>query len=349
MKKTLLTIAAIAGALVAVGQGPNPLANPQVHGITAAESPIEVGQTTTTTFDVGNDGDDPIPAGGASFNISFPPNVSVNQSSLDFDGGDAIFTPTWTVIAGTGTFLQLDVTGAGIPAMVLGGPQTHFTMTVDIVGAVAGTVPLQQTSNALPEPLIAGNAQSSDDNAFGPIQVVPAGAFPIKLISFTGKLAGEHMALLHWEIGNPDKFSHFELERSAGGAGFVKVASQKLSEASRYQQEDDISNIKGRVLYRLSMVDLDGSASLSTIVMLQRNGAGNTFLLYPNPAGEKVRVTGISGDAGYSIYTLEGKLAATGDLKASKPDIALDGLASGAYWIRIATPDQIQTLKLIRK
>lgn len=348
MKKIIILFCTCLGAWSAHAQN-NPNANPQVHGINAAQSPIQVGQTVTTTFDVGNSGSDPIPAGGASWNISFPPNITVDQASLFLDGGDLIFTPTWTVIAGTGTFLVLDVVGAGIPAMTFNGPQTQFTMTVQITGAVAGSTPLQQTSNALPNPLIAGNADAGDDNASGPIQVVPAGTLPVNLLSFTSKRVNEHTAQLSWEVSDPDRFSHFELERSADGQAFSKVATIKLSAAQQYEQDDDISQIRDKALYRLRMVDRDGTSRLSAIVALSRSGANHELALYPNPAADEVRVTGLTGDGRYTIYTMEGRLAGNGVLKAGKPVIAVNGLAAGAYWFRIEAQGQLQILKMLKQ
>ncbi|RQO29633.1 hypothetical protein DBR32_15640, partial [Taibaiella sp. KBW10] len=120
MKKIILVLSLLCGTLAAKAQN-NPNANPLVWGINAAVSPIQVGATTTTTFSVGNNGADPIPAGGATFSVSFPPNVLVNQATLNMNGGDAIFAATWNVLPNIGTFLTINVIGSGIPAATFMG------------------------------------------------------------------------------------------------------------------------------------------------------------------------------------------------------------------------------------
>lgn len=347
MKRTILVCTALLGAISLKAQSPN--ANPYVLGINAAASPIEVGESTTTTFDLGNNGSDPIPAGGATFNVSFPPNVTVDQASLDLDGGAGIFTPTWTVIAGTGTFLQLDVSGTGIPAFTFGGPQTLFHMTVQITGATAGGPALQQTINALPNPAIAQNANAGDDNAFGPIQVVPSSALPITLISFAGKLIGQATARLDWQVAAPDHFSHFELERSTDGRTFSKVATIKLATQDKYQHDDDIKGLHDNVLYRLRMVDLGGTSGLSQVVYLKPGKAGDVLSVYPNPAVDKILVKGITADARYTVHTADGRLMKAGAISATDPGIDISGLAAGTLFVKISIGARAETVTVIKK
>lgn len=333
MKKTILTCAILSGALSLKAQN-NPAANPVVWGINAAASPIELGDTTTTTFDLGNNGNDPIPAGGAVFSISFPPNVTVDQSTLNMDGGAGIFTPTWFVDA-SGTYLTLDVSGPGIPAFTFLGPQTIFHMKVIITGAVVGSTPLQQTINARPEPDIAQNANAGDDNANGPIRVVPVGALPINLLSFTGKRMDGHTARLQWEVADPDRFSHFELERSADGKVFTKVARVMLTEQTKYQHDDDISGLSGNVLYRLRMVDADASFKLSNIVSLRLTDNGEKLSVYPNPATSSVQISGFPAGATLRLMDVAGHVVSEKVAAGSKEHIDLSSLPSALYYVQV--------------
>jgi len=337
MKKTILTCAILSGALSLMAQN-NPDANPLVNGITAAASPIHVGDTTTITFDLANNGPDPIPAGGAEFSVSFPPNVRVDTLSLNMDGGDAIFTATWFIDTTTtgqvaGTYLYLNVSGAGIPAFTFNGPQTFFHMTVTVTGAVVAT---QQLSiNARPEPAIAQNADAGDDNATSEIQVIPAVPLPVTLLSFTGKRTDGHTARLQWEVADPDRFSHFELERSADGKVFTKVAKVMLTEEARYQHDDDISGLGGNILYRLRMVDADASFKLSDVVSLRLKDNGEKLSVYPNPATSSVQVSGFPAGATLRLTDVAGHLLSEKVAAGSTERIDLSSLPSALYYVQV--------------
>lgn len=340
MKKILLTIAVLAGTLTAIGQ-PNPNANPFVDpAIQSSANPLEVGQTVTATFTFGNNGTDPVPAGGAQWNVSFPPNVTVDQASLNLTGPG--FATSWNVMPGTGTFLTLVPGPAGVP------PGLVIQGTVQLTGASVGTD--QMTINALPNPGVAQNTNPGDDNAARPFQVVAAGTLPVHLLSFRGRLTDKNTARLDWKVANADKFSHYELERSVTGKEFSKVVSVKHTAQQEYRYDDDISSLKGqKVWYRLRMVDMDGSFSLSPMVLLETGHATAEITAYPNPATGSFTVTGIRGIAEFTLVAMDGRLLQSGKLDAARPEIDIKTLPAGAFLFNIVSEGQQKTIKMIRK
>lgn len=346
MKKIILVLSTFLALASAHAQN-NPNANPLVWGINAAASPIRVGDTTTTTFSIGNNGADPIPAGGATFNISFPPNVTVNQSTLNMNGGAAIFSASWTVMPGTGTFLTISVIGSGIPASTFMGPQVRFDMKVVLTGAVAGNAQ-QQTLNVANDASIAQNLNAGDDNANGPIQVVPATVLPITLESFTGVLSDPSTARLDWKVSHASQFSHFELERSNDGLKFSKIATLPYTQSDNYTSYDKtVSSCGAKALYRLRMVDNDGSFKLSDVVQIRLQKATQEISLFPNPASHEIRLEGLSGAAQVNIYSIDGRSMLQSEVTNAQA-IDISTLPAGIYTVTIKDQQGNKSLKFTK-
>ncbi len=346
MRTIILILSILCAADLAQAQN-NPSANPLVWGINAASSPIQVGQSTTTTFSLGNNGADPIPAGGAAFNVSFPPNVTVNQSSLNLDGGAAIFSATWTVIPNVGTYLKLNVVGNGIPAATFMGPQVRFDMTVSITGAVAGSAQ-QQTINAEYDAGIAQNLNSGDDNANGPIEVTAA--LPITLHSFAATLVDRENARLDWVTGMANLFSYFELERSQDSKHFHTVKTINYNGDASYSCVDNtIGTLQDRVYYRLKMVDNDGSFKYSDVVLLYLKATPQEISVFPNPATDVVTLKGLSGTATLELYSVDGRAIFSRTFNKTQELVDISSLSPGNYNLKISDQNGSKTVILIKK
>src|SRR5882757_670562 len=330
------------------GQANNPNANPAVASVGTDKSPITVGEITTVRFLFGNTGSDHIPAGGADFTISFPSDVRVDTTSLNYDGGSSIFLANWyidsTSMQDYSTYLVLHVTGSGIPAKVLFGPQTIFNMFVSVNGRLANT-PVGSSQlysiNAVNDALIAGNLiTGSDDNASGPQSVLAAtpGPLPIILYSFNVTKTGDN-SLLDWSTSQESNSNRFDVLRSADGIVFNTIASVKAagnSTANKVYSLVDTKPLRGKNYYKLKMIDIDGAFKFSEIRYL--NFVDRLSIkVYPNPSTDIVyidmtlKLTGkpvqldLSGVTGQVVFSK--RIANTA--KTEKLD--LKGFASGMY------------------
>jgi hypothetical protein len=63
--------------------------------------------------------------------------------------------------------------------------------------------------------------------------------------------------------------------------------------------------------------------------------------LYPNPARDKIRISGIDNATSLTIYSAAGKLMYTDNSTSSKAEIDVSGLPSGLYMIKFETNQQI--------
>jgi len=332
MKKALLLLAFLSASLVTRAQNAN--ADPVAIDIAANPDTIVVGSTAAVSFTLGNMGTDPIPPGGATWNIIFPGTLTVDQASLN---GANMFSTTWNVIPGGPTILVLEA------AQVL-PPGMQVTMTAQVTGANAGQEQLQlfAGSNAP-----TGNTDMANDNAVGNITVTPATPVPIELISFKGSLADHRTARLNWQTGNAVQFARFELERSVSGV-FEKVATIPCNGQYQYELNDPIDGLAGNIFYRLRMIDQDGSSRLSPVVLVHAASVQEGLSLYPNPAANHLSIKGVNAATAYTIRTWDGRSVKTGILNAAGAPIDISTLPPGNYLVEIVTEDGCSILKMAK-
>ena len=67
--------------------------------------------------------------------------------------------------------------------------------------------------------------------------------------------------------------------------------------------------------------------------------------LYPNPAGNEIRIGGLTTELPYEIYSEQGQLLIKGKTSG---EIHLGQLASGHYHLRLRDKDRFVVLKLIK-
>ncbi len=107
---------------------------------------------------------------------------------------------------------------------------------------------------------------------------------PVKIISFTSLLELKTVHL-NWEVTSEVGVEKYAVERSSDGRHFAEIISvaataENLQRAT-YTAKDDAPR-HGENLYRLKMVDRDGSIAYSRIVG-QHVDQGISVVLFPNP------------------------------------------------------------------
>lgn len=162
---------------------------------------------------------------------------------------------------------------------------------------------------------------------------------PIRLNDFTGKNAGS-VNNLDWETSSEVNFSHFELQRSADGTSYSKLAtisSKGITTGSRYSYTDE-HPVDGKNYYRLNMVDRDGKSAFSDIVVLvAQSGTGLAVHVHPNPVSQQlnVEITGTRDvNARIMVLDIAGKVLQTIPANNNIVSVDMSRLSSGIYMIR---------------
>jgi hypothetical protein len=106
------------------------------------------------------------------------------------------------------------------------------------------------------------------------------------------------------------------------------------------------------IYYRLLQADQDGSTTLSHVIALNNSTSpGAAVSLYPNPAHDRIAVTGITEHTHMEIYDISGVLCFSGTPAATPGGILLDisSLKAGPYLLHYTLPGQkTNTLKFAK-
>ncbi|HMP87250.1 MAG TPA: T9SS type A sorting domain-containing protein, partial [Lacibacter sp.] len=117
---------------------------------------------------------------------------------------------------------------------------------------------------------------------------------PVKLLSFNGNSHNQKVTL-NWMVDMNEDADSYEVEKSTNGRDFSKVAL--VFPTNKQGVESYIYNAaapaQGKELYRLKLVDKNGTISYSRILAFQAAGAAtaNTLRIAGNPAGGQLNVS----------------------------------------------------------
>ncbi len=167
---------------------------------------------------------------------------------------------------------------------------------------------------------------------------------PVRLTMLQAKLTNDNNAQVKWQTGYEYNSAKFVVQRSTDKVKWSvrgEVKSQGNSSTNtNYQFNDDVSGLSNTVYYRLVQVDLDGTNTTSKMVsVVLSKTAPMNLQVYPNPATEKLTVTGLNGKA--IVYDITGKqqLEITAD-----GEVNIAHLPAGIYFLRSAN----ETVKIVK-
>ncbi|ODS76857.1 MAG: hypothetical protein ABS46_18855 [Cytophagaceae bacterium SCN 52-12] len=200
-------------------------------------------------------------------------------------------------------------------------------------------------------PVISQEISFTYDEAGNRIRRFAERALPVRLVSFAA-ITEEASVTLTWTTAGEEKFSHFELERSPDGSDWTRITQvpgrqsvERLSVPTyRYIDPDPVP---GRNIYRLKMVDTDGTVAYSKLE--------SVFLhlevrVYPNPAKDYLLVDYPSPEeALYEVFAPDGRVVVRGRL-TRKSRIDLGAISPALYVIRLVLDSgQTFTRRIIKE
>ncbi|WP_342089086.1 DUF6923 family protein [Dyadobacter sp. OTU695] len=175
---------------------------------------------------------------------------------------------------------------------------------------------------------------------------------PVTLVAFDARKEG-NTALLTWSTTEEVNSDRFEIERSLNGKVWSTIGSVRSNGESSVLRNyiyTDGSPEKGENLYRLRMVDNDGTYAFSAIRAVSVENGTERISVYPNPVVNGKLIISIPGSERYraELTTLTGKLVLQQSL-AKTQELNLHGLASGMYILRFISNDDVQTKMFVVK
>jgi hypothetical protein len=189
------------------------------------------------------------------------------------------------------------VTGSGIVCGTFSDYSFRLFNVTPAARVAAGTLP--GTLTLTPSGILQGTTSSSDEGEYefdieainnntgqrgvGRFSLRIAGSLPVKLTNFTVKKEGA-TAQLTWATTEEVNSQSFDVERSSNGKQWNRIGIKKSNGESasiiRYSFTDT-NPANGENLYRLKMIDRDGTFAYSGIESATFNK--ELISLYPNP------------------------------------------------------------------
>ena len=175
---------------------------------------------------------------------------------------------------------------------------------------------------------------------------------PVQVISFNAQLRGSS-AILNWNTTAEVNLSHYQIERSTSNNNWALVGSIFAKGATNNNYQFTDANLStGKYLYRLKIIDKDGSFSYSNIIVLEVSSK-NQFVLnqnYPNPVKGNTQLSyqiSTDGKVRIELFTQDGRKVAiivNQQQNSGSYSLSLDckkyGLAAGNYNYRMVVVDK---------
>lgn len=168
---------------------------------------------------------------------------------------------------------------------------------------------------------------------------------PVELLSFDGECT-DRTTTLRWQTASELNSSHFDVERSANGQDFLSMARLEAAGNSQtlmqYQWVDQAS--LPFAYYRLRQVDLDGTWTNSSIILVDCPSSGSTEIVNAWDTGSSLEITIRSAQeevADLQVLDMSGKLIMERPVALSigtiQVNVPRSDLAAGIYMLRLGT------------
>lgn len=279
--------------------------------------------------------------GQFSINITLPLQGSYDPARA----AEAIIPAGWQLTVTTKNSLILTMSAAYSGTSSPENRRRNFSIPV-ITSAIATDQPTLVTVDWA-DPTV---EEATFGNSAGSVLNIIATPLPVELVSFVVHKENDRTNLT-WVTTKEINSDRFEVQHSLEGKNWNNIGVVIAAGSGIISNEYIFTHanpLNGENLYRLKMIDKDGSFAYSRIVEVNFDIVSN-FYLYPNPAVNtiNVRMDKISDNDQISkivIYDLDGRIVFSANNLLSN-EIDVKKLASGKYVVAITRKDGITRIK----
>ena len=206
---------------------------------------------------------------------------------------------------------------------------------------------------------LAQNIEYGYDAAGNRISKKSSGALPVTLVSFTAEKVGKSgmdgdegvVASLNWQTSAEVDSDRFSIQRSRDGQNWLEIGSVKALSNTKSEYYENLNAysfidkepLEGENLYRLKMIDKDGSFAYSKVCDLYFE---LNILAFPNPVKSLLTLK-LLGLQTVQIFDNSGKLIQETSDNASTIDVSL--LSVGVYIFKLINNDGTSVIRKIVK
>ncbi|MHA6246899.1 GDSL-type esterase/lipase family protein [Pontibacter sp. CAU 1760] len=180
--------------------------------------------------------------------------------------------------------------------------------------------------------------------------------FPVELLSFSAMLNHAGQPVLKWKTASEKNNAFFEIERATDEQAFLKIAQVKGAGTTPTEQTytfADLSAPAGVLHYRLRQVDVDGTSSISKIVVVQVPEREVKLRVYPTRSNNRTNLnltlhhheTGHRAElvvynmAGKRVYQQRSLFSQNGTIQTLIPTHHLK--KAGLYLVRVVVGQEV--------
>lgn len=334
LKAFALVLTGTAMAYHAAGQ-----ANASISVLTLNSGIVETGGTVNIQVTVGNTGpSSSIGVYKVRTQLSVPSAIASILPNAQQTG-----LPTgWTITSNNGSTINLsngtDIIPVGVQRNILiavqgntlGGPSTVSGQLSFSNGNAPGTAPGS----------LAGD-NTADNNSQSSLTVTPP--VPVTLADFNATLLN-CTPVLNWTTEIEINSDKFVIERSADNgsnwtmSGSIPARGFTTTKSTYRFTDQNTGTTTGRILYRLKMIDRDGSFRYSPVLPVSLNCNTPKLNVFPNPVKENrvyISLTGTQGQTEAVLLNAAGQVVAKRILSNGTNPLDLSGVANGMYILQV--------------
>jgi hypothetical protein len=257
-------------------------ANPFINVLPSNSGIVSVGATIDIEVTIGNTGPvSNVPQAKIRPIIQVPPSVTFlpNAQQTGLPAG-------WTILSNTGSQLRICNSTDPIPV------NTSRIIILKVQGVTitpaqtfSGNINFGNGTTCAAGPTVSGDL-TTDNSALSTIEVIGI-PLPLILSDFTVK-SDNCIAHLNWSTSYEANSEKFEIEKSETNnakwetIGSVIAHGNSSANSTYYFKDDNIVNNKV-VLYRLKMIDIDGSFTYSPVINALLKCDEQNLSVFPNP------------------------------------------------------------------
>lgn len=173
---------------------------------------------------------------------------------------------------------------------------------------------------------------------------------PLRMVDFTANVQNSNSVFLKWATEAEENTSRFELERSAPGGSFSKVATIATNNTQSRNDYNftDRQPLAGTNLYRIKIIDINGEVKYSNILKVNLSGKGN-FEIYPNPAKDVVTINGIKANQVVKLVNAEGRELVQKISTGQSITLDVSKYPAGMYLVLYFDGEKMQQQKIMKQ
>jgi hypothetical protein len=173
---------------------------------------------------------------------------------------------------------------------------------------------------------------------------------PVVILSFSGRNINNEKTQLQWSITQAEALQKFEIEKSKDGATWEHISSVLPSLEGQYQ-EYDLTPYPSTNLYRLKIIDNNGSFKYSDIVQVNFDTSNQYRVnVHPNPNNGKFTID-LSNNpfqsASLILTDVTGRMIFREVVTTKQTEIEIQSIQTGVYTLQVKIDNNTSYHKLV--